>query len=811
MRRFVPSWLGALSLLSAVVSGPGEAVAASREGYVSLWGSYVLPPRPIRNVVKIAAGQNFNLALDRDGKVWFWQFNAFGNGDLPASVGSGIIDIACLNGFPYALKSDHTIVAWGGASPPPAATANVASLPSGAFSYLALQADGTPVEWGMPPWLYPPAGLNQVKALAGGNGSGNFFIAVKQNGTIVTWGNLNGVTPVAPAGLTDLVAVTATGWNEVAYGLRANGSVIAWLPRGGLTSNNPGGPFLPPGLTNVTAIAAGMGHGMALKADGTVVSWGGYVSDNSADSGQYVPMADPPAGLSDVVAIAAGHYHCLALKRDGTVVQWGSRSAGADFSPGDKALKVSAGLRAVTVLKADGTVVTWGDRSGPAPAGLKDVVDIDMGENAVLALKADGTVVSWGSGVDQVTSRLTGVTAISTAVTDGVVGRFNNLALKSDRSVVAWGWWTDPSPNGFKGALGIATGGLWNQFPNALVLDTNGLVHGWGTSWITPPAALGNVVAVACGAMHGLALKNDGTVASWGTPDVRHQPPAGLKDVIKIRANGHESMAIRADGSVVTWGGVTWGAAPPNPPAELAGAFEGTMGSGLYGVIYSQPDPAQLTKYCPLVAEVGAEVTIEGASLTSVTNVTFGGVPAGAINHLSDFLITVTVPANAATGPITVESAYGNATSTAPFVVANGLTPIQAWRVLYFGSSDNTGDGADDADPDHDGKVNLLEYQMNTHPRVADSERSLIARRVVEDAGQRWFEFLVRHYARATDITLHCQTTSDLGAGFQPWVGALGMVGIEADGSCQTEYRVMRIPLPAGAKELLVRYSVSRP
>lgn len=811
MRRIVPSWLSAWSLMSLLAVVPGQTASAPREGYVSLWGSYILPPKPVRNVVKIAAGQNFNLALDRDGKVWFWQFNTSGNGDLPASVESGVIDVACLNGFPYALKSDHTIVAWGGASPPPAGLKNVASLPSGAFTYLALQADGTPVEWGMPPWLFPPAGLNNVKALAGGNGSGNFFIAVKQNGAIVTWGNLNGVTPVAPAGLTDLVAVTATGWNEVAYGLRANGTVIAWLPRNALTSNDPGGPFLPAGLTNVTAIAAGLGHGMALKADGTVVSWGGYPSDNSADGGQYRPMADPPAGLTDVVAIAAGHYHCLALKRDGTVVQWGSRSAGGDFAPGDKAVKVAIGWRAVTVLKADGTVTTWGDHAGPAPAGLKDVVDIDMGENAVLALKQDGTVVSWASGIDQVPSGLSGVTAISTAVNDGVVGRFNNLALKSDRSVAAWGWWTDPTPNGFKGALGIATGGIGNQFPNALILDTNGLVHAWGSSWVTPPATLSNVVAVACGAMHGLALKNDGTVASWGTPDVRHQPPVGLNDVIKIRASGHESLAIRGDGTVALWGGVNWASPPPAPPAGLAGVFEGAIGSSLYGVIYSQPDPAELTKFCPLVAETGTEVTIQGASLTSVTNVIFGGVSAGAINHLSDFLITVTVPPNAATGPITVESPYGNATSGAAFVVANGLTPIQAWRVAYFGSPDNAGDAADGADPDHDGKVNLLEYQMNTHPRVADSERSLIARRVFEEAGQRWFEFLVRHYARASDVTLHFETSADLGAGFQPYQGALALVGTESDGSCQTEYRVQRLPIPAGSKELLVRYSVTRP
>ena len=33
-------------------------------------------------------------------------------------------------------------------------------------------------------------------------------------------------------------------------------------------------------------------------------------------------------GLQDVTAIAAGGYHSLALRADGTVVAWGSNSSG---------------------------------------------------------------------------------------------------------------------------------------------------------------------------------------------------------------------------------------------------------------------------------------------------------------------------------------------------------------------------------------------------------------------------------------------------------------------------------------------------
>jgi alpha-tubulin suppressor-like RCC1 family protein len=77
------------------------------------------------------------------------------------------------------------------------------------------------------------------------------------------------------------------------------------------------------------AIAAGLSHSLALKADGTVVAWG------SNSEGQ----TDLSAGLANVAAIAAGGWYeqgrigtnlsyssgfSLALKTDGTVVAWGA-------------------------------------------------------------------------------------------------------------------------------------------------------------------------------------------------------------------------------------------------------------------------------------------------------------------------------------------------------------------------------------------------------------------------------------------------------------------------------------------------------
>jgi len=60
---------------------------------------------------------------------------------------------------------------------------------------------------------------------------------------------------------------------------------------------------MPTNLTNVTAIACGFSHNLALKADGTVVAWG-LNSDG---------QATVPPDVTDATAVAAGQYHSLAL------------------------------------------------------------------------------------------------------------------------------------------------------------------------------------------------------------------------------------------------------------------------------------------------------------------------------------------------------------------------------------------------------------------------------------------------------------------------------------------------------------------
>lgn len=75
-----------------------------------------------------------------------------------------------------------------------------------------------------------------------------------------------------------------------------------------------------------------------------------------------------------------------------------------------------------------------------------------------------------------------------------------------------------------------------------------------------PPVAgdLTNIVAIGCGHTHALAVRNDGTVASWFsyvTTDVgQTNVPAGLSNVVAVTGGWVHSLALRQDGTVVAWG-----------------------------------------------------------------------------------------------------------------------------------------------------------------------------------------------------------------------------------------------------------------
>jgi RHS repeat-associated protein len=329
---------------------------------------------------------------------------------------------------------------------------------------------------------------------------------------------------------TTYASSVAGGWYH-SLAVKSDGSVSAMgynglgqLGNGTVTSSSTTVPVS--GLSGVTAVAGGAYNSVALRSDGTVWTWGwnavGQLGNGTtADSSVPVPVKD----LTGVVAIAAGGSHNLALRNDGTVWAWGINDNG---QLGDGTVS----MRTVPVLVA----------------GLSGVVGISGGYSHSVAVKADGTVWSWGYngfgqlGDNTTTERHSPVQAQGlTGVASVAAGWYHTVALKGDGSVRAWGYNAQgqlgngtttnavvpPAGAVLTGIRAISAG----AYSSMAVVAADSSVKGWGRN---VNGQLGNGTAVdtstpvlsstltgikgmsATMGSHGLALRSDGTVASWG-------------------------------------------------------------------------------------------------------------------------------------------------------------------------------------------------------------------------------------------------------------------------------------------------------
>src|ERR1035438_10300326 len=69
------------------------------------------------------------------------------------------------------------------------------------------------------------------------------------------------------------------------------------------------------------------------------------------------------------------------------------------------------------------------------------------------------------------------------------------------------------------------------------------------------PASASNVIALAAGDYHCVALRADGTVIAWGRNfEGQRNVPSDLTNAVSIAAGSDHGLALRRDGTVALWG-----------------------------------------------------------------------------------------------------------------------------------------------------------------------------------------------------------------------------------------------------------------
>ena len=431
-------------------------------------------------------------ALKTDGSVITWGRSDYGGdiSDISNNLKDGVSAIYCNNWAFAALKTDGSVITWGSEDPfgnpisaPSGLTNGVVSIVSSDEAFAALKDNGSVVTWG----LASSGGGSGVTTGYGNNtiiqdlssslssnvshifsqrgfGPGASMCALKNDGSIVTWGNQDYGGGESATDITSKIYNNNYGWACV----KTDGSVIYFgdTDYGSGTHHTDLPTSLSSPNSDVSTIYTTSGAFAALKTDGSVITWGnnehgGNKTINSSWPDYTGPSVDASLN-SGVSVIYSAALAFAAVKTDGSVVTWGNSTRGGDSSSvnftGGVSL-IASTYYAFAALKNDGSVVCWGDSNYGGNGNYTTitgggVVSLRSNERCFAALKDDGSVVAWGgnqsyggninlgSGYPTTSSLTSGVVSIYPTPSSSsykIYGLDCFAALKDDGSVVTWG------------------------------------------------------------------------------------------------------------------------------------------------------------------------------------------------------------------------------------------------------------------------------------------------------------------------------------------------------------------------------------
>jgi alpha-tubulin suppressor-like RCC1 family protein len=335
----------------------------------------------------------------------------------------------------------------------------------------------------------------------------------------------------------------------------------------------------------VTKIAAGYGHSLFIKSDGSLWAMGdnfvGQLGDGTTDNDNYYTNLPEEIVASNVTTIAAGTWDSFFRKSNGSLWAMGNESGQVGGSNTNYFPSVPTQIlpSQVTAIAAGDGFNLYGQYHSPTGPGSLWA----MGGNGNGQL-GDGTTVS--TNVPQEIFS----TVIGVAVSAIACGDAHSLYIRSGGSLWGMGFNGDgqlgdgtttdrhsPVEIEFSNVVAVAAGGdhslfiksdgsLWAMGANGDGQLGDGTTDG-GNHFTNLPEEIvfSNVVAVTAGALHSLFLKSDGSLWAMGnneygqlgdgtTDDQAVPQEIVASNVVAVAAGteGFHSLFIKSDGSL--WG-----------------------------------------------------------------------------------------------------------------------------------------------------------------------------------------------------------------------------------------------------------------
>jgi uncharacterized repeat protein (TIGR01451 family) len=544
--------IGAINIVQ-VSPGNGGVLALTSMGGVLAWGSYApQPPVGLEKLVRVAfVGNSTGVGIKADGTLTAWSSSSTGN---LSSIPSGINNVTELAGdaFVMALKGDGTVAAWG-------STYSGLSQFAGALSH-ARQLRAT-YQYGVAILDAAPV-LLKTQSFAKDYDLSNvyyyYYPTITVDGQAVTPpytalvapGSLHTIATAASQTPSDAgVEYTFKSWSDggaVSHTITADGVTtytVNYAVKFRLSTSADSNGSISPATAyydsgSTVLVRATPSNGYVLR----------YFYDGGSQYNQNNPLRvemNGPRGISAYFISTASAGPRLTLKPMRQLIQ-GQQNAVyiGRLSNESTASLAGAQLRfyGLTVIRMFGSGWTCSSnlcsRSDTLPPGKAYPAILIV---AATAQTATGTLSPYLSASEYYSDPAASAPSKVYGAGNAVIGWGNNSAGQ-----VA-------APAGLTNLVEVAGGS-----GHSVALRGDGTVVAWGDNsklQTKVPGNLVNLIAIAAGSNHSLALNYTGSVVAWGdNSSGQASVPANLTNVIAVAAGASHSLALTSDGSVVAWG-----------------------------------------------------------------------------------------------------------------------------------------------------------------------------------------------------------------------------------------------------------------